>query len=756
MLLRHKRLAHSSTGPINGVTKPASFKSSPVTLFTGVEDAAAAAHLQSCDLQSTITHGDRSLEDDTFTAPSQSSAPGQGAGSLPWTADPNRDEQQGIQQLSNVDTSSPSFAFEGERTNPQVLESNDFDNYLMFLDDTTFPPQGYSSLPQFQQPLPSFSPDPMFYMPDIVSHQIMHQDVSTHHARDGNDEQSSYSCFGSRLPSLQPEDPQRPPSPPKTRRHSFAEISPESRSQLSSRMEDFQHVVPKRFVLPTRHALSRYLAGYITGFHEHLPFLHVPTMSISTTSVDLVLAIAAVGAQYCREPERSVQIFHVAYTVAMECVQARDRRASAGHAPMRRQSRGTESVQTPSTLSSERDILKDVPGSAMETIQALLLLMAMATWFEEKTLARAAMTIRSQLESLAHDQGLEMETLANDPTWEEWVHYEGIKRSKFIVYCFLNLHSIVFDVPPLILNRDLLMPLPCTETQWRAKSALAWASIWRNREHETYFQQAFSRLFTDQSVEADEATDNVSTLGGYILIHALVQHIWFAQQTARYQTISVDVSTLEKALRSWQISWSRNPESSVDPLSPHGPVSFNSSALLRIAYIRINVDTGPIRSLRSWDPVQIATSITKSARVTRSKRMTRAALHCAHVLSIPVKLGIDFVAHTQMFFWSTQHALCSLECALLLTKWLECVTATRPDEPALTVDETKVLNFVRQMVEETDFSTAAEPQEDVSGRHLGAAVVRLWAKLFRSDTIWPMIDIIGRSLMVYAEMVEVP
>lgn len=214
----------------------------------------------------------------------------------------------------------------------------------------------------------------------------------------------------------------------------------------------------------------------------------------------------------------------------MECVQARDRRASAGHAPMMRlQSRGAQSVQTPSTLSSERDMLKDAPGSAMETIEALLLLMAMATRFEEKTLARGAMTIQSQLESLVHDQGLEMETLANDPTWEGWVHYEGIKRSKFIVYCFLNLHSIVFDVPPLILNRNLVMPLPCSETQWRAKSAIAWASVWRNREHETYFQQAFSRLFTNQSLEGDHAIENVATLGGYILIHALVQHIWFAQ-----------------------------------------------------------------------------------------------------------------------------------------------------------------------------------------------------------------------------------
>lgn len=132
--------------------------------------------------------------------------------------------------------------------------------------------------------------------------------------------------------------------------------------------------------------------------------------------------------------------------------------------------------------------------------------------------------------------------------------------------------------------------------------------------------------------------------------------------------------------------------------------------------------------------------------------MTRAALHCAHALSIPIKLGINFVAHTQMFFWSTQHALCSLECALLLTKWLESVTVLEP-EPPLSTEEQKLPNLVIQMIAETEYATP--PGEPVgSGRHLSAAVVRLWAKLFRSDSIWQMIDVIGRSLNMYADMIE--
>lgn len=47
-----------------------------------------------------------------------------------------------------------------------------------------------------------------------------------------------------------------------------------------------------------------------------------------------------------------------------------------------------------------------------------------------------------------------------------------------------------------------------------------------------------------------------------------------------------------------------------------------------------------------------------------------ALLYAAHMLSIPVRLGVDRVARSQAFFWSVRHSLSGLECAVLLSKWL--------------------------------------------------------------------------------------
>ena len=312
----------------------------------------------------------------------------------------------------------------------------------------------------------------------------------------------------------------------------------------------------------------------------------------------------------------------------------------------------------------------------------------------------------------------------------------------------------------MILNGKIDMELPCMESEWKALDARTWREARRSRKPEPKFLNAFASLFTGEGTDF-AVRQRFSSLGSYILIHALIQHIWLTQELRRSQAIetqrekghlrSADVAALEHALKSWQYSWEFNPESSVNPLSPHGPLSFNSTALLRLAYIRINIDTGPICSLGSCNPTEIATSIWMSPPVQRSKRMTRAALHCAHALSIPIKLGINSIAHTRLF-WSIQHALCSLECALLLTKWLESVT--HPNlVPPLAEAERKLLGFVIEMVAETEH---AAPSTHLlqDNKQLSTIVVRVWARLFRADDIWEMVNLIGRSLEVYANMLD--
>lgn len=64
--------------------------------------------------------------------------------------------------------------------------------------------------------------------------------------------------------------------------------------------------------------------------------------------------------------------------------------------------------------------------------------------------------------------------------------------------------------------------------------------------------------------------------------------------------------------------------------------------------------------------------------MSRCPRLTSALLHSVHALSIPVKLGIDYVSRSQAFFWSVQHSICGLECAIVVSKWLADVVAMLP------------------------------------------------------------------------------
>jgi hypothetical protein len=44
------------------------------------------------------------------------------------------------------------------------------------------------------------------------------------------------------------------------------------------------------------------------------------------------------------------------------------------------------------------------------------------------------------------------------------------------------LQSIAFDTPPLILNREIGLFLPGYAAQWKAKSAMEWNQVVRQRE----------------------------------------------------------------------------------------------------------------------------------------------------------------------------------------------------------------------------------------------------------------------------------
>ncbi|KAK5199033.1 hypothetical protein LTR72_001516 [Exophiala xenobiotica] len=614
-----------------------------------------------------------------------------------------------------------------------------------------------------------------------------------------HEETSTFSRFGSRLPSLQPESKEPDSNRPEPRSaieeaeaiktKTTWDVSDSDRSAFASKLAGFDSVMPKGFIPPSRHSLSRYLAGYVNGFHEHLPFIHVPTLQVAASAPELVLALAAVGAQYRFENSRGIELFYAAKAVVLEQIRQRDDSASSH---LWNRPRTGSMVQSPGggftgqshssspfqNVTPESPIVTD-GKEQMESIQALLLLTAFATWERHTELLREALAFQSTLARLVRESGLispEIIQAPEDLTWEDWIKFEGDKRTKLIVYCFFNLHSITWNVPPLILNSEIKLNLPDPGNEWKATSAEQWSKLHLSNAvvPQVPFQVAFARLFSAQSPA--EITP-ISPLGNYVLIHALIQQIFFARQlslawpgVAGSSLRIEDITVLDRGLRAWKSGWKRTPESSLDPQNPNGPVAFTSTALLGLAYIRLHVDMGPLRHLETRDATQIATALLNTPDIRRDPRLTPALLHSAHALSIPVRLGIDFVARTQTFFWSIQHSLCSLECAFLLSKWLTVLSRLKSEGGApVTEHERKLLLWVRSLLDETemtvqldgnanDHTVLNESRELLDDTHkmrsLSVAVVRVWSKTFKGNTSWAIVDMIGSALEMYADMLE--
>ncbi|KEF51731.1 uncharacterized protein A1O9_12068, partial [Exophiala aquamarina CBS 119918] len=80
---------------------------------------------------------------------------------------------------------------------------------------------------------------------------------------------------------------------------------------LQETLSRYQSFVP-RFSLPSQHAFNRYINAYFDSFHPHLLFIHPSTFNHATGNLELVLSVAAAGAQYRFEHQQCVTLFFAA------------------------------------------------------------------------------------------------------------------------------------------------------------------------------------------------------------------------------------------------------------------------------------------------------------------------------------------------------------------------------------------------------------------------------------------------------------
>jgi hypothetical protein len=68
----------------------------------------------------------------------------------------------------------------------------------------------------------------------------------------------------------------------------------------------------EEFKLPRVSALNRYANAYLSGLHQHIPFLHLPTLNLNEVELALLLGMCSLGALYCFEKETAHKIHVVA------------------------------------------------------------------------------------------------------------------------------------------------------------------------------------------------------------------------------------------------------------------------------------------------------------------------------------------------------------------------------------------------------------------------------------------------------------
>ncbi|KID92631.1 DNA binding regulatory protein AmdX [Metarhizium guizhouense ARSEF 977] len=409
--------------------------------------------------------------------------------------------------------------------------------------------------------------------------------------------------------------------------------------------------------VPSTQDLQRYVRAYLTCFHPHLPFLHLPTLSfdVSPDSIGrsngaggngcLLLSMAAFGAAYEMEHAQSRDLFDMAKKIVFFYLDER-RKSDVRRADTRL-----------STISTDSKVQQNQAQSStpLWLVQAMLLNVIYGHTCSDKVTSDIASTHCASLVSLAQSSGLISQGKGNVSTkqdvdmtdtgdwtriseqeeqreWLQWKSMEEHKRTVYVIFILSSMAVASFNHSPALTNSEITLDLPCDEEFFAAESSAAFASRGgveaANHNRLTFFDSLGDLLRTNERQHstgnsqpqfgspmntADTPLTDLkpSTFGCLVLIYALHNYIWETRQRHQNRTWTNTETEkmhmhIEPALKAWQIAWSSNPQHSIERPNPFGlgPMSADAIPLLDLAYVKLFVDFGPAKAKiwqRDWD-----------------------------------------------------------------------------------------------------------------------------------------------------------
>lgn len=426
---------------------------------------------------------------------------------------------------------------------------------------------------------------------------------------------------------------------------------------------------PTEHNLPPTRDLQRYVAAYLSHFHPHLPFLHVPTLNFDMTKAALddeegahggkgclVLATAMIGALYERDFEVSKRLFELSKRMVFMFLQ--DRRQQELNA---RRNTPSQSGSQPSDDGSDTPVW---------LVQTMLLNVSYGHNVVDKIATDIASMHISSLVGLAQGAQLAKPTPLHVPNiedvqmpddgdferkrdylqeqqWLEWKRMEERKRTCYTVFLVSSLLVTAYNHAPALTNSEVFVDLPCDEEFYAAESSadfFAKGGV-RGAAHNTPpFRDALAELLhSNQRYKAAPGLNNMSAAFGagsnpaqrpnstlapsafglLLLIYALHNYIWETRQR-HHNKIWTNEETermhrhIEPALRAWQMAWASNPRHCVASPNPFGlgPLSADAIPLLDLAYVRLFVNLSSAKE-RFWerDWAGVTTEIARGSQV---------------------------------------------------------------------------------------------------------------------------------------------
>lgn len=201
---------------------------------------------------------------------------------------------------------------------------------------------------------------------------------------------------------------------------------------------------------------------------------------------------------------------------------------------------------------------------------------------------------------------------------------------------------------------------------------------------------------------------NVGTFGCHVIMSYLVQKTihrrrasdlldGVADENGRYTDRMMSI------LEHWETMCALEEPGSLANMP--GLMRFDSSAVLKMVYVRLVADYAPGR--RCFDVLfdrDIVDQMCAVQPLRRGPGTCKAALQACLALKLPAQLGFKMVARTKFRVWSVQHPISYFECALFLSQWISAMS----DAHDATREEEQVLRMLREVIEQTGGRGAAD------------------------------------------------